>query len=262
MNELMGFSLLRRRNVPGRRRIDRDRRLEGRVSVSYGEETSRDYDPWQCVRRGSDVSVSYGEETSRDCNVNVFYQGTDKVSVSYGEETSRDFAGVTDALSAFAVWGFSLLRRRNVPGLYKVFINRVRFTCFSLLRRRNVPGQDISLSIIIMNVSVSVSYGEETSRDLMARLAEALGLFQSPTEKKRPGTMLKLIADVIASRFSLLRRRNVPGLFSIRGTPGAALAVGFRQGPVRPASSPAHHTRTAAGDKRALPPATIARVVP
>jgi len=60
---------------------------------------------------------------------------------------------------------------------------------FSLLRRRNVPGLPGTGSWQLVRL-VSVSYGEETSRDPVS-----VGQFL-----------------LSASGFSLLRRRNVPGL--------------------------------------------------
>ena len=62
------------------------------VSVSYGEETSRDGIAGTMACLTSCVSVSYGEETSRDFTAGISRLHPRPVSVSYGEETSRDSA--------------------------------------------------------------------------------------------------------------------------------------------------------------------------
>ncbi len=161
MREVTSFSLLRRRNVPGRSVIKRARGNIHSVSVSYGEETSRDF--LSCTKERTLSPFQSPTEKKRP--------GTPRTAYPLRSPA-----------------GFSLLRRRNVPGPKDELLEFLQHYGFSLLRRRNVPGLS-TRSLVVRSLKTFQSPTEKkrpgTTRSSSWSISRA---FQSPTEKKRPGT--------------------------------------------------------------------------
>ncbi len=184
------FSLLRRRNVPGRRLPDLRGAGHHCVSVSYGEETSRDYSG--NADQGRKWFQSPTEKKRPGTSPFHSQNRSQPVSVSYGEETSRD--QISPVLLDREVKSFQSPTEKKRPGT----------------RRRLQP---------IPPVPVSVSYGEETSRDAGSRRSTRFARVSVSYGEETSRDLTSSGQGFSLRSFSLIRRRNVPG----RGTVQAYL---------------------------------------